>query len=544
MTQRPSTPSDRRATVLRLLVPAVLIAVLGPTLTGAGAPSLASALQDDLTVRVTIDRVLVQDCMDGPGDPGDWLCDEADPYAVITINDVEQRTPSRESDDFRPGWEVSTRLSLALGTIPLTLAIYEVDGGLRGDDDHADILDGPGHDLQLTLNLATCDIAGHLAGTCEAQLTSSGNDGGDEEVQVWFRIEVVRPPSALDLRLRCTHDPLWPQPGQTVTFSVDALDAALAPRVVQDLEIWVDGGATADLTCNANDDCSHTAGPFTGTLEYACLVRDAGREVWSGWRSVAVGTAGVGAAVPVLFTGPRTSRIDVVLLPDRDNFASATDPGFLANALDVIEGAYFAEDLFLANQDRLNFWISQDLADAGGFSDGRCDLNMPGSWDGAFAFADVGAVLHTDGLRDCAVFDLHAFSSEPTALRTVLHESGHQPFGLADEYCCDGGYFDNWPFPNLYEDDLDDCEADLPRLRAWDARLGQPLTPARSCRDFEGPDDFWWGDETWWQSDPSPDHLMDDNGIFRAADARRISWVLDLCASARCDRVSWDPADW
>lgn len=544
MIQRPSIPADRERARFRRPLAFGLLAALAAAFPGAGTPSAASALQDDLTVRVIVERVLVQDCLDGPGEPGDWLCDEADPYAVITIGDAEQRTPSRESDDFRPDWEVSTRLSLALGSVPVALAIYDADGGLRGDDDHADILSGAGRDLQLTLDLATCAVTGHLTGTCGVQLTSSGDDGGDEEVQVWFRIEVVRSPSALDLRIRCTHEPLWPQPGQSVTFTAEALDAALAPHVVQNIEIWIDGGATPAHACNAADDCSHVAGPFAGALDYACLARDAGREVWSGWRSVAVGTAGVGAAVPVLFTGPRTSRIDFVLLADRDDYASAMDPSFLADALDVIRGAYFAEDMYMVNQDRLNFWIGQDLADAGGFSDGSCDLDLPGNWDGAFAFADAGVVLHTDTLRDCAVFDEHAFSSEPTALRTVLHESGHQPFGLADEYCCDGGYFDNWPFPNLYEDDRDDCEADLPRLRAWDDRLGQPLTPARACRSFEAHDDFWWGDETWWLSDPSPDHLMDDNGLFRAADARRIDWVLDLCASARCDRLTWDPTDW
>ncbi len=536
--------SARRGTLLRRLLLSGLLVALALAAPALGPPTLASPQQNEVVVRVTIERVRALDCMDGPGEPGDWLCDEADFYAQVNLHDVEQRTPSVESDDTRPNWEVSARLPLDLGSIPLTLAIYDADGGLRGDDDHADILDGPGRDLQLTLDLATCAISGHLTGACETQLTSSGDDGGDEEVQVWFRVEVVRPPSALDLRLRCTHDPLWPQPGQTVTFTVDAMDAGLAPRVVQDLEVWIGGGAAAAHTCNAANNCSHTAGPFVGSLEYACLVRDAGREVWSDWRSVAVGTAGVGTAVPVLFTGPRTSRIDVVLLADRDNYTSAQDPAFLADALDVVEGAYYAEDLYLVNQDKINFWIGQDMADAGGFAGGSCDLWLPGSWNGDFTFADVGAVLHTDNLRDCALFDQHAFSSEPTHLRTVLHESGHQPFGLADEYCCDGGYFDNWPFPNLYEDDFDDCETELPRLRAWDQRLGQALTPARSCRSFEAHDDFWSGDETWWLSDPSPDHLMDDNGIFRAADARRISWVLDLCASARCDRVTWDPTDW
>ena len=48
--------------------------------------------------------------------------------------------------------------------------------------------------------------------------------------------------------------------------------------------------------------------------------------------------------------------------------------------------------------------------------------------------------MHKDDFRDCAPGGQRLFSSEPTSIGTVLHETGHRPFGLADEYCCDGGY--------------------------------------------------------------------------------------------------------
>jgi len=41
---------------------------------------------------------------------------------------------------------------------------------------------------------------------------------------------------------------------------------------------------------------------------------------------------------------------------------------------------------------------------------------------------------------------------------TFLHELGHSPVGLADEYCCDGGYFQSHPYPNIYYfKDLSSC---------------------------------------------------------------------------------------
>ncbi len=345
-----------------------LLAVLALAQPAASPTALASPQQEEVTVRVTIERVRAQDCLDDTL----WWCDEADFYAVVNIPDQEARTPSIESDDIRPDWEISARVALSLVRVPLTIGIWDADGGVRGDDDHADIKDGPGRNLNLTVDLAPCAVGGDLTGACNVQLTSSGDDGGDDEAQVWFRIEVERPASATDLRLRCLHDPLWPQPGQAVTFTVDALDSALAPRTAEAIEVWLGGGAAAAHTCNVAGTCSHTAGPFAGTLDYACLVRDGGREVWSGWRSVTVGMTGVGAAVPVLFTGPRRSRIDVVLVADRDNYSGGTDPAFLTAARDVIRGSFFAEELYLANQDELNFWLAQGTGDAEGFSGGSC----------------------------------------------------------------------------------------------------------------------------------------------------------------------------
>ena len=39
----------------------------------------------------------------------------------------------------------------------------------------------------------------------------------------------------------------------------------------------------------------------------------------------------------------------------------------------------------------------------------------------------------------------------------LLHELGHSLFGLADEYCCDGGYWEAKPIPNIFES-KQECE--------------------------------------------------------------------------------------
>ena len=57
---------------------------------------------------------------------------------------------------------------------------------------------------------------------------------------------------------------------------------------------------------------------------------------------------------------------------------------------------------------------------------------------------DTGAIFHTDFFRDYACGTKRFFSTWTGSSifdRIMLHETGHRPFGLADEYCCDGGYW-------------------------------------------------------------------------------------------------------
>ena len=122
-----------------------------------------------------------------------------------------------------------------------------------------------------------------------------------------------------------------------------------------------------------------------------------------------------------------------------------------------------------------------------------CDSVMPAGWypdffsispsRGFYLFADAGAIVHRDAsIRDCAPGGDRFFTGDATHMdggllgRVFLHETGHRPFGLADEYCCDGGYFQADPFPNVYEEP-EDCEDDIAGLQSWTSRLAIPRAP-------------------------------------------------------------------
>lgn len=189
----------------------------------------------------------------------------------------------------------------------------------------------------------------------------------------------------------------------------------------------------------------------------------------------------------------------------------------------MITGAYFGQDYFLANQQSFNFW----LADATGVAaetpvapvDPVCSPTPPANWAADYAWRDTGAILHQYTMRDCAGGGL--FTTEPDSLGTVLHETGHSPFGLADEYAGDGGYFENSPFPNLY-DTLAECQDDAPSL----GRV------AADCQTITNtvPDP----DVDWFKPDPIPDDLMDSRRPPNASDIRRIDWYFDQCRAENC----------
>ena len=516
----------------------VLLAVLLAQTMGTGT----ARAQVNVVVRVTIERVLALDCVDELEPGCDPIYGEADFYAVVWIDGTEYdnkpaNDPWEQQDDISPNWQFSLPVDVARGSIPVGIRIYDEDGLLRGDDDPVDVSPIDGRRVDMDVNLAPCSVSGELSGSCGTTLISEGTSG-DDDATIWFKIVVEEPPSAPGLRVQCIHDPIWPGSTDTVTITANALDGALAPRVADNIEIWVDPDGVdpkpADplVAASGGVTLTHSVGPFAGpTFAYGCRVQDNGLTVWTGWRVVHVGLPSAGFAVPVLYHGPSPSRIDILFIADRDNYAGAGDPAFLDAVRDVILGSYYADsdvgrDLFLRNQDKYNFWIALEMGDA----ENDCEHDPPDM--DHYPFADAGAILHADSLRDCALTSQRVFSTEPTSLGTVLHESGHAPFGLADEYCnerpggcssvCDGGYWESYPGANLYEE-LATCQADAPSLGRT----------AADCQGFTSQADATSG-EDFFTSDPACNDLMVDNLTTQAADIRRIEWMFGECAQARC----------
>ena len=529
------------------------LGVLLVTATFVGATtSYAAGVPFDVTVRVTIQRVIELGCLDGPVIFG-ACTGNPDFYAVVTIDGTEfdnkdDNDATANDDDITPNWEFSKAVDIGRGAVPLIIEILDEDGGLRFDDDRADIRAGAGERLFLDVTLAPCSVSGSVSGSCGTTIVSASLAGNSDDAEVRFKIDVVEPPSAPGRRVRCLQSPIWPQGTDTITITAESLDGALAPRVADSIEIWVND-QSAPASSGSGISLTLTVGPFLAGIQmaYGCRVVDDGVPIFSGWRTVSIGVPTGSNPIPILFTGPRSSTIDIVFIPDRDSYSGPFDPSFISDVESVISKTYYSndpartpapgDDIYLRNQDRLGFW----LADRTGDAEDDCDLEAPSNWDEDYSFAEVGAILHTDFFRDCALPGERLFSAEPRDdpttstldYRVILHETGHQPFGLADEYCdqrpgsfstvCDGGYFQNNPFPNLYED-RDDCQADAPSVGRT----------ASACQSFVE-EVRWWFDNTWSTSDPASNDLMVDNRAPQALDLRRMDWLFGECNSASCE---------
>jgi hypothetical protein len=483
-------------------------------------------------IEVILERLTTLECVD---DVLWWCGSSADYYGRIGIDGVEQSNNGRSEsnqfdnqDDASTYWRFTRWVNLNRTTIPIDIRIMDSDGFLNADDT-VDVQPGGGRVLELDLNPAACTFSGEATGRCGdildvgSRIDVSGNQSDRARMQM--RVQVYRTPR---LYVRCLHSPIWPQVGDTVTFTAETLDANMRPIVSDRIELLQPSTGTGNVgTCTNASSCEiRLNATANGTFDYNCQASDRAVTAATGRRSSVIGPPATGRAVPVLQHQTTNRAMDLVFIADSDNYASANVAAFSTDVKRVIREAYFSDELFLRNQGRFNFWIAQDLGDAHGFNPPSPCRTAPANWATDYTFADSGVLLHTDNLRDCANGGI--FSSEPGSIATVRHETGHSPFGLADEYCCDGGYFQTGTNPNVYGPDPSGsttaqaaCQAD-PLAGLRDSCIAYVSSRVSSGSQFYRLDHA-----------PAPgaedvtNDRMVDNKLPRAADERRIQAVIN-----------------
>ena len=552
----------KRLFLRRIRAALVAVVVAATCLVAWSAPAQALPL----SVTVTIVRV-AECCAGGPID----LDSEADFYGRTTIagsstdfGEIEDKSIITPTD-----WKATQTVDHSNATTDVKIEIFDEDDGLNFRDNQIDLTD---NDADRAVNFSIdlhpedsrCYFSGDVSGPCGVEVTTQGNANDGDVGDMILMVEVNEPPQAPGRHVRCLHSPLWPQPGESVTITAEAFGdqpdgAALPPLISDQLDIFfsTDGGATRQKIGGSGRQttlsASRTAGAAGSTFSYSCLAIDRLEPVDSGWHTVQVGDPPQGRAAPVLLSAARERALDVILFPATTNvrsqpnnpsntslltypvYSGPKDANFLNDAhTAVLE--LMREQLMLENQRGINVWIALDGAATGGFRDLRgsdgiddtCQHQMPANLGTDYGFGHVRSILHpatpapgnVNTLRECAFNRVQSAEAGETGV--FIHETGHSAFELADEYCCNGGYFQTPDVPNVYRS-RDACVADV-------GNLGGVAGDCRGMDSVYDPDT----DPDFWVSDPASNDLMNDNTFARRADRRRITFVFDQCDQANC----------
>jgi len=156
---------------------------------------------------------------------------------------------------------------------------------------------------------------------------------------------------------------------------------------------------------------------------------------------------------PLVLNGPYDDKINIVFVPDADYDNLTT---FVADARALIENGFYKEDTISANKCKFNFFYYPDEGDYQPICE---NWTLPNGIFTDCPFAHTAIILFPNASqRACSSGDLWRVSAPFNGNMTVVHEIGHNIFGLKDEYCCDGGYRQRDTLPNIYET-LQDCQA-------------------------------------------------------------------------------------
>ncbi len=325
-----------------------------------------------------------------------------------------------------------------------------------------------------------------------------------------------------DLQIQCIQTPVLPQPNQNITVTATVVDESLAPHVADSIEIVIDTNRTETVipnkSINSSSRLNYTIGPFSNltTISYGCRGIDDSTSalLFTGMKKIVIGGFNESSrAIPILFTGNRSTNMDILFIADNKTFSSPMDPNFLIDVERAI-AVYHNQSILLKNQNKTNFWVAQDMGQA----KNNCEPIPPTNWNSEYVSFEAAIILHReDSIRDCTLTSTQLSTANMAALAKdrylFLHEMGHLPFGLADEYDNPGFFISSYPYQNVFNS-KEECEN----------YIQDTLDFGKVCRKIPYADNL-----EYFTADTKPDDLMVDNKQFQDLDKRRIEQWFENC---------------
>lgn len=261
------------------------------------------------------------------------------------------------------------------------------------------------------------------------------------------------------------HTPFHPGNNQDVTFRINVNESKGVKEIhlyVYEYESYVDnGGASFEkraggkwgwvktwnfLPPETNVDKSHTLQGFPANsyITYKALVITTDNASKEGEVSFAAGDwPWSNYAIPIYGHGSPENRIDICFVPDEDYNQDWSR--FIEDMEMLVYDGYFLNEMFRNYHVNWRFYYTRNKGDAENYPSAPVLLFE----ESFMTNINVFAILHNADFRDARWGNV--FTTEPVNIGTALHETGHAVFYLADEYCCDGGYWELEEPSNLYD---------------------------------------------------------------------------------------------
>ena len=414
---------------------------------------------------------------------------------------------------------------------------------------------------------------GHFLIRGPLQVPEICDNGIDDDLDGKIDLDDEECVARVGLRVRCLHDPIYAEEGDTVTIYAETLDSNGDPVVADGIEIFVDDGSAPVAQAVGVDSLTYSFNPSLA-FSYACRAERAASpfpEEATSWSvefddpqlrvslmGPQVGPPAVPGVLPVYLTGTFGERIDIVFFADDDEYGGPFDTDFLDHVRDLIWDGYFTVPWFVSFQWAFNFWIATDhTANASpkdpNDPDEFCHRDEPDKFKKQFSFADSGAIVHKSACRDNAgkpgLFTIWATNA--LRLQVVAHETGHRPFGLADEY---PGAFTFGGKKKLFSSEYDPPHPNVFKKENQCREAAGLWWNAGDCRPLFDKDGktFWLGEPDFEAQEPNDRELqvrdlMQQTGAVVVpggdtldryavgnSERARMGWFLTQCRQGRC----------
>lgn len=188
--------------------------------------------------------------------------------------------------------------------------------------------------------------------------------------------------------------------------------------------------------------------------------------------------------IPLVYNGANSDKIDVAFVPDKDYNGNITL--FREHVMDLIEQGYYNATEINDSRCKFNFYY---YPYDGEYVQPCKQWNFPSGYRDNCGFAEANVIVFSNqSKRACSLNDFSTDGGNLSLVRTIVHETGHNIFAVADEYCCDGGYFLRAAPHNIYSTNAScqsnsltpaNCWQYCPAIKRWP---GDPAQIQR-CKD-------------------------------------------------------------